>query len=324
MTTLVVGATTWGLTLASLLQRNGSNITVLCRDPAEAARLALERGLARAPGLHLDRAIAFTHPADLPAVDGVVVVIPVQRMRTFLAGVDLPRDVPVLSASKGLEHGSNNRPSQILQTLGFERVSALSGPNLAAEVIKGLPAASVAASSTETDAARWQRDLSGPLFRVYTSADIVGVELAGALKNVVAIAAGASDGLGFGHNTMAALITRGLAEITRLGVALGADAATFLGLAGVGDLVATCTSPLSRNYRLGNAIARGQSLEAALASIPGIAEGAETAPVAVTLAASRGLDVPIAEQVDAVLNGRASVTSALAALFGRPLKAELS
>jgi glycerol-3-phosphate dehydrogenase (NAD(P)+) len=214
--------------------------------------------------------------------------------------------------------------SEVLAASGWaaERIAALSGPNLAHEVLRGDPAAAVAASTDEARAAQWQIALSGPRFRVYSSTDIVGVELAGATKNIIAIAAGVAAGLGFGANTIAALVTRGLAEMTRLGVACGADFATYLGLAGVGDLTATCFSPLSRNRRLGELLAAGLTPAEAVARIGEVVEGATTAPVVLGLADARGVDVPITQEVVAVLRGEIMVKDAIDDLLSRGLKRE--
>ena len=257
-------------------------------------------------------------------LSGIVFVVPAQALRTAAEDPALPHDVPALSAAKGIEIGTSQRMSEVLIDSGWapDLVGALSGPNLAHEIARGLPAAAVVASADEAVAEMWQRALSGERFRVYRSTDVIGVELAGALKNIIAIAAGAAAGLGFGANTVSALMTRGLAEITRLGVAAGADAGTFLGLAGVGDLAATCFSPLSRNQRLGQRLAAGESAEAAMRAIGEVVEGAATAPVALELAAPLGVELPIAEQVAAVVAGRRSVAEAMTGLLTRGLRAE--
>jgi glycerol-3-phosphate dehydrogenase (NAD(P)+) len=268
-------------------------------------------------------AMRVVAPSSLAAsYEGVVVAVPTQSVRSTVQVLPLDRSLPIVSGSKGLEPGSELRMSQVLQDAGFDRVAALSGPNLAREVVRGLPAAAVVAAARAGDAHNWQSAFAGGAFRVYTSDDIVGVEIGGALKNVVAIAAGAASGLGFGANAIAAILTRGLAEITRLGVALGAVPATFSGLAGIGDLAATCFSPLSRNHRLGMLLAQGRTPAQALADISQAVEGAATAWAAVALGARLGVDVPIAEQVVAVLDGRTSVPEAMSALLSRSLKAE--
>jgi glycerol-3-phosphate dehydrogenase (NAD(P)+) len=320
----VLGATSWGLTLASLLARADAEVTVLTRTSAEARAVNARRGLARLPGLILPPRVSC-EPAGSPAaaIAGLVVAVPAQHLRASLPPEAAWRKVPVLSATKGIEHGTNLRMSEVLAQEGWppELIAALSGPTLAAEVVQGLPAAAVVASPGET-ATAWQRALSTPFFRLYTSQDIAGLEFAGAVKNVVAIAAGAAAGLGFGANTIAAIVTRGLAEITRLGVALGANVDTFLGLAGVGDLTATCFSPLSRNRRLGELLATGMSARDALSTIGEAVEGAATAPVVLELGRLNRIDLPITAQVCAVLAGRTGVREAMSELLTRQLKAE--
>ncbi len=321
----VAGATSWGMTLAQLLAQGGAQVALLTRTAAEARAVERDRGLARMPGFVLLPAVRVL-PAEAapPDPDGVVVAVPAQGLRATVEGAALSREAPVLTAAKGLEHGSLLRMSEVLAGCGWpaERISALSGPNLAREIAAGLPAAAAVAAARESEAEMWQRVLSTPHFRVYRSADLVGVELGGALKNIVAIAAGAAVGLGFGANTLAALTTRGLAEITRLAVAEGASAGTLLGLAGVGDLMATCYSPLSRNHRFGERLAAGDTAAEARAAAGGVVEGAATAPAALALAARHGLDLPIAEQVAAVIAGERSVAAAMEALLARDLRAE--
>ncbi|MXY36328.1 MAG: NAD(P)-dependent glycerol-3-phosphate dehydrogenase [Dehalococcoidia bacterium] len=321
---LVAGATSWGVTLAGFLATGGADVTILARTPDEAATVDRDRGLARLPGFELPATVQISPIEAAPAADGIVVAVPAQSFRATAQHPALSRDVPVLTAAKGIEHGSLLRMSEVLAACGWpaERISALSGPNLAREIVAGLPAASTVASAGEAEAEMWQHALSTSRFRVYRSADLVGVELGGALKNVVAIAAGVGAGLGLGANALASLTTRGLAEITRLAVAEGASATTLLGLAGVGDLMATCYSPLSRNHRFGERLAAGDAPEQAMAAAGGVVEGAATAPVALALAARHGLDMPIAEQVNAVISGERSVTDALEALLSRDLRAE--
>ena len=322
---LVAGATSWGVTLAHLLAQGGADVTLLARTDEEAASVDRDRGLARLPGFELHPAVRTCPIDSAPATaDGIVVAVPAQAFRATAEHPALSREAPVLTAAKGIEHGSLMRMSEVLAACGWpaERISALSGPNLAREIVAGLPAASTVASAAETEAGMWQRALSTSRFRVYRSADLVGVELGGALKNVVAIAAGVSAGLGLGANALASLTTRGLAEMTRLALAEGASASTLLGLAGVGDLMASCYSPLSRNHRFGERLAAGDTPEQALAAAGGVVEGAATTPVALALAARHGLDLPIAEQVNAVISGERSVTEAIEALLSRDLRAE--
>lgn len=320
----VVGATSWGCTLAALAASAGNQVSVVTRDEAEAAAVRERRGIARLPEIVLAPDIAVCAPDALGSVDGVLLAVPAQALRATLASLPIGPTVRVLSAAKGLEDGTGLRMSAVVASRGLDPglIAALSGPNLAHEVARGLPAAAVVAATDGATAAVWQAALNRPSFRVYTSADITGVEMAGALKNIIAVAAGAAAGLGLGANAIATVMTRGLAEITRLGVSLGADPLTFQGLAGLGDLSVTCFSPLSRNRRLGELLAQGRTPAEALAEIGEVAEGAATAPVAVEMARRAGVELPIAQQVATVLAGRASVRDAMAELLGRGPRAE--
>lgn len=321
----VLGATSWGVTLAWLLERNGHRVTLVTRTTDEAEEVAANRGIARLPEVRLGPSVAAapaSHTSEL-SLDGLVAAVPAQALRTALGTWEGPRTIPLLSAAKGIELGTALRPSEVAIASGWKpgAVAVLSGPNLAHEVGRGLPAAAVIASDG-VHAAMWQTALSRGTFRGYTSSDVIGVELGGALKNIVAIAAGAAWGLDFGANAVATIATRGLAEITRLGLAAGARAVTFQGLAGVGDLVATCFSPLSRNRRLGELLASGRTTEQALADIGEAVEGAATAPVALALAARWNVEMPITEQVAAVLAGQRGVREAMRELLLRPLRPE--
>ena len=305
---LIVGATSWGCTLALTAVRAGNAATVLCRSEAEAAELRQRRELRRLlPGIALPPEIRFAAPTDLLRAeppDIVVWATPSQRLRENARALLplLPRPALHASAAKGLEQGTLLRMTEVLaEELASAAapvaapVAALSGPNLAGEIAQGLPAASVAAA-TDSDARARLRDLfNSPSFRVYTNEDVIGVELGGALKNVIAIAVGIAVALRSGDNARAALITRGLAEIARLGVALGASAPTFAGLAGLGDLLATAMSPHSRNRALGERIGAGLTLEAAQAETPHVIEGVETTRAALALAqhADQGAGVPM-------------------------------
>lgn len=304
---LVVGATSWGVTLAELILRAGHEAAVLCRGEGEAARLAAERRHPRLPDLPLSPRVEFTAalPAARPASpDAVIWSVPSQLMRRNLerspaAGL---RGAVHVSAAKGIERDTLLRMSEIMrERLGPAPVAVLSGPNIAREIAAGLPAASVAASESEPAAALVRDLLGSPGFRVYANSDVVGVELGGALKNVIAIAAGMADALGAGDNARAALMTRGLAEIARLGRALGGSPLTFAGLSGMGDLLATCMSPRSRNRAFGRRIGSGMSVTDALAASDGVVEGLETAPVALALAERAGSPMPIASLVARVL-----------------------
>ncbi len=321
---VVLGATSWGVTLASLLHRNGHRVTILTRTEAEAAGVHAAHGLARLPELTLPTDLELRTGPMAEAFEGLIAAVPAQSLRASIAISGLPRTLPVLSAAKGIELATSLRMSEVFVSEGWESslVAAISGPNLAHEIARGLPATAVVASEAPLAAQMWQQALSGSTFRVYTSDDLIGVELAGAYKNVIAIAAGAAWGLDFGANTVSSIMTRGLAEMTRLGVAMGANPLTFQGLAGVGDLAATCFSPLSRNRRFGEALARGQTVDEARASIGEAIEGASTASVALALATSLAVDLPICTVVVEVVDGSKTVLEAMAGLLSRPLRPE--
>jgi glycerol-3-phosphate dehydrogenase (NAD(P)+) len=232
--------------------------------------------------------------------------------------------VPVISLSKGLEQGTRLRMTEVIQEeLPGHSYGVLTGPNLAKEILVGGAAAAVVAMSDETIAERLQPLFSTNLFRVYTNTDVVGCELAGALKNVMALAAGMADGLGTGDNTRAAVITRGLAELTRLGVAMGGNPMTFAGLAGMGDLVATCISPQSRNRRVGEELGKGRSLDDIVEEMNQVAEGVKSTKVVMELAAEWGVDMPIAAEMDAVCNAGRSPEDAYRGLLSRQINREM-
>jgi glycerol-3-phosphate dehydrogenase (NAD(P)+) len=250
----------------------------------------------------------------------VVMAVPSHGFRAVLeaAAPHVRPWVPVVSLSKGLEPGTHLRMTEVInEVLPGHPAGALTGPNLALEILEGQPSAAVMAFADERIAHALQPVFHAPAFRVYTNRDIVGCEIAGSVKNVIAIAAGMVEGLGFGDNTKATVMTRGLAELTRLGVSLGGDPTTFAGLAGMGDLVATCASDKSRNHRVGCALGRGQRLADILAATPMIAEGVGTSSVVCELAAGRGVELPIVEQVRAVCHGGATAADAVAALMQR-------
>ncbi len=321
----VAAVTSWGVTLAWLLARQGHEVVLIARTNGEADAANERRGLERLPEITLPGNVSFTSPSGPRlAVDGIVSAAPAQAMRATLADPWFDRETPVLCAAKGIELSTGSLMSAVLRDLGWvdARTATISGPNLAHEIAQGMPAAAVIASRDEANATAWQQAFSSGNFRVYRTGDVTGVELAGALKNVIAIAVGAGFGLGFGANIAAAIVTRGLAEMTRIGVALGAEPLTFQGLAGVGDLAATCFSPLSRNYRLGELFAKGASPEDAQAAIGEVVEGAATAPIAAELAARLGVDAPIATSVAAALAGKITVLEVMNALLSRQLKQE--
>ncbi|HEY8171489.1 MAG TPA: NAD(P)H-dependent glycerol-3-phosphate dehydrogenase [Dehalococcoidia bacterium] len=328
----MVGATTWGTTLAFLLARNGHDVRLLCRTADEASTVQASRRVHRATVLELPESVQPTDDAGgaFEAVSAVVIAVPSQTIRQnarLVRAALSPRSV-VVHATKGLEHGTAKRVSEMLleelpQLTGAD-VCVLSGPNLATEIQRGLPATSVVAGADGATVERVRSLFHRPSFRVYVSSDIAGVELAGSLKNVVAIAAGIADGLGVGDNAKAGIITRGLAEITRLGVACGADAATFAGLAGAGDVMATCYSPLSRNRRAGEAIGRGEAVESAVSGAGGVVEGAEATAAACVLAARHGVEMPIAEALRRVLFEAVTPADAIRSLLEREATSESS
>lgn len=310
MKVMVVGATSWGCTLATCVDRAGNDAVVLCRTPDEAAELSAAREHRRLlPGVPLPDGLTFTSdPSGTPPA-AVIWATPSQRLRDNLRVVLpnlTPGDTVHASAAKGLEKGSHLRMTEVLEQelnlAGREpRVGSVSGPNIAREVARGLPATTVVASADEADRDRLQQALNSTSFRVYTNEDVIGVELGGALKNVIAIAVGTAVGLDTGDNARAALMTRGLSEIARLGVALGASPSTFAGLAGLGDLLATASSPRSRNRTLGEKIGSGMTLSDAMADNPHVVEGVETTRVVLEVAEGLGVDMPIAEVVSQVL-----------------------
>ncbi len=319
----VIGAGSWGTTVAGLTAVHAPT-RLWARDAALAAAIDRDRINPRYLAGHLlPEGLGATHRIDEAVADASLVIMAVpshgfRAVATELAAW-LPAGVPVLSLTKGLERGSHLRMTEVLaELLPDNPTGVLTGPNLASEVAAGQPTAAVVAVQDQVIACRVQDLLLSRTFRVYTSADVPGCEIAGALKNVLAVAAGISDGLGFGDNTRAALITRGLAEMGRLGERLGGDRMTFTGLAGVGDLVATCTSPRSRNRTVGVALGQGRSLADILAEMTMVAEGVKTARPMVELAGSVGVEVPIAVQVADLLEGVRSPAEAIAALMERP------
>ncbi len=324
----VIGSTGWGTTLAILSARGAHETLLLTRTAEEADRLDAERENARhLPGIHFPETLAVSaEPQGLAEADLVVIAVPSAALATNLADVSgfINQRATVVTATKGVEPETGRRMSEIILAAGIseEQLLALSGPNFARPIAAGLPAATVIAGSSAKRGAQVQMLLGGPKFRVYTSDDLVGVEIAGALKNVVAIACGISDGLGYGENAKAALTTRALAEISRLGVAAGAKQMTFLGLAGLGDLFLTCSSDISRNRQLGLALARGSSLEMALDDIGGVVEGAQTARAIPALAARFAVEMPIGLALHQVLYEGKTPATAVQELMARDLKAE--
>ena len=322
----VLGDGGWGTTLALHLQRLGHRVRLWGAFPAYVKTLLRRReNVTFLPGVRLPRRLGLT--ADLAQAVGpaevIVLAVPSQHLRSVVRRLPklAPRGAWFVSAAKGLEKGTLKRMSQVVrEECGAVPLAVLSGPNIASEIAQGHPASSVVASADRALAARIQALLMSDRLRIYTSPDPAGVELGGALKNPIAIAAGIGDGLGFGSNAKAALITRGVVEMARLGVALGARSETFWGLSGLGDLVTTCLS--GRNHRLGEQLGQGRTLRRVLASTPMVFEGVETAKAAVTLGRRHGVELPIIEQVNAILFHRRSPRQALQALMRRSGKAE--
>lgn len=330
MRTAVVGAGSWGTALAALLTRKGYEVALWSYEPDVADSVNEEHTNPYLEGVTLPESLRATTDLGGAVRDAELVlsVSPSQFVRRVMteASPYVREDALVVSASKGIELGTWRRMDEVLgEVLSpavASRCSALSGPSFAAEVAREMPTAVVVGSRTPEVAARVQEAFQTGTFRVYTNTDVVGVELAGALKNVVALAAGIASGIGFGHNTLAALITRGLAEITRLGLALGAERATFSGLAGMGDLVLTCTGSLSRNRTVGYRLGKGESLQDILSDMTAVAEGVKTAEAVHELAAHHGVEMPISEQVYAIVHEGKSPAEALRTLMLRDPKPE--
>jgi len=327
----VLGNGSWGTALAIHLARTGHPVALWGRNAEMVARLraAGEHSTCH-PGVRFPEELFPT--ADLEAActasDAIVVSCPSHAVRTLgeLIRPMLARDTLIVSTSKGIEQDTHLTMSGILEAVLPEhamRVSVLSGPSFAREVARGLPTAVTAAAGQLLVAERLQRLFNGPTFRVYTSTDLVGVEIGGAVKNVIALAAGVSDGLGFGHNTRAALITRGLAEISRLAIHLGANPKTLYGLSCLGDLVLTCTGDLSRNRTVGLRLGKGERLEEIIASMNEVAEGVRNTASIRGLAHGAGVEMPITEQMYAMLYEGKDPSKAVVDLAARPLRHEL-
>ena len=327
----IIGTTTWGTTLGVILAREKVSVTMLARTPEESTDLQTKRQNSRfLPGVEFPGPLGVTHdPVEALRGSGMVILaVPsrsfrdnVRRCRSAIEGEPV-----VLSASKGLEMETGKRLSQVLEDelapVLHPRICVLSGPNLALEIVEGKPASTVVASRTRSVAEEAQGVLMSPSFRVYTNEDLIGVELGGALKNIIALGAGMCDGLGYGDSGKAAFIARGLAEISRLGVAAGASPITFAGLAGVGDLVATCASRLSRNHYVGEQLASGKLLKDVLSSMKNVAEGVYTTSAALKMAKELGVEMPIARATYQVLFEGLHPRQAVLELMGRPPRPE--
>jgi len=325
----VIGGGAWGTALADLLARKGEQVTLWAREP-EVVESVNQRHMNDLflPGAPLAPTLAAARDIASVVRDAEVIVsaAPSHAVRPVMTQVarSITRTPLIVSASKGLDPDKLERPSAVLVEVfpAGTPIAVLSGPSFALEVYQRQPTAVVAAAADHAVAERAQRLFSTPHFRVYSHTDVIGVELGGALKNVIALAAGILEGLGLGFNTRAALITRGLAEITRLGVALGAQPMTFAGLAGLGDLILTATGSLSRNRGLGVALGQGQSVAQALAKTQAVVEGVNTARTAVALGERHGVDLPISREVANVLFKNKSPKQAVSDLMERELKAE--
>ena len=324
----VIGAGSWGTTVAHLAARNATT-TLWARSEEVATEIERDHlnsrylpGLALHPDLRASSSLADT----VGTADVLVMGVPSHGFRDTLEAVSehLRPWVPVVSLTKGFEQGTRARMTQIVgEVLPGHPAGVLTGPNLAKEILAGHAAASVIAMTDLTVASELQRVFAGDLFRVYTNPDVVGSEVGGALKNVIAIASGMADGLGAGDNTRAAVITRGLAELTRLGLAMGGDPMTFAGMAGMGDLIATCISPQSRNRHVGEELGKGRTIDDVVSEMNMVAEGVKAAPVAVELAEELGVEMPIAREVAAVCAGECTALDAYRHLLTRDQRPEV-
>lgn len=326
--TAVLGAGSWGTALAALWGKNDRDLRLWGRNQSLVEQLRKSReNRDYLPGIKLPKSVKVTNElSDCADVDLIVFVVPSTVLRTIadrLRETGVNRNTILLSCTKGIEHGTGMRMTQILHDLFPDNpVAVLSGPNLATEVSRELPTATVLACSEAGRAIELQNYLGSARFRIYTGDELVGIELGGALKNVFAIAAGISDGLGLGDNTKAALLTRSLAEMIRLGTAMGGSVSTFYGLSGAGDLIATSYSRLSRNRRVGEQLGRGESLQQITSSMQMVAEGIPTTKSAYECARRLNIETPIIDQVYAVLYEGKPLIQAMEELLGRDQKSE--
>ena len=325
----VLGAGSWGTALGVHLARTGHDVRLWARDAALAEQMAMTRVNATyLPGIELPRELRPSHVLEeaLAGVEFVVMAVPSHGLRTVARAASslMPSGCTLVSATKGLEEGSLLRMSEVMRAEcpANAAIVVLSGPSFAIELARELPTAMVAAGESSAAVEMIQAHFRSRTLRLYGSSDVVGVEIGGAMKNIIAIAAGVVEGLGLGHNALAALITRGLAELSRLAVGLGGQRETMAGLAGLGDLVLTCTGDLSRNRQLGIALARGESLQQILARTKSVAEGVRTTEAALALGARHGIELPIAQGMSDVLAGRLDPQAAIRHLMGRKQKLE--
>ncbi len=315
----VIGAGAWGTALAITAARAGQSVSLWARNPEQVAEIAATRRNRRLPGFILPDDITVTSTLQPAAI--TLLAVPLQHLRQ-MAGA-LPEQGLFVVCAKGVERGTHLLPLEILAEAQSQwRTAVLTGPNFAHEVAAGLPAAAVVAAQDATVRQNVINALATPDFRLYGNDDPIGAQVGGAAKNVIAIAAGAAIGAGLGENARAALITRGLAELTRMALALGGRPATISGLSGIGDLLLTCTGASSRNYSLGMALGQGQSIEAALGRTDAVAEGVATAPALVARAAQLGVSLPICAAVASVVTGAGTLSDEIGALLARPLRDE--
>jgi glycerol-3-phosphate dehydrogenase (NAD(P)+) len=322
----VLGAGAWGSALANTAARAGRQVTLWARDPAIAATMAKTRESPRLPGMTLADGVTVTGDLEEAAARAqcILLAVPAQELRKVAMLLDdvMPSGTPVIACAKGIERGTHRFMTEVIaETLPDAIPAILSGPSFATDVARGLPTAVTLACADAAQAAALARALGSPTFRPYHSADVRGVEIGGAAKNVLAIAAGIVKGRGLGDSAAAALTTRGFAEIIRFGKACGARPETLVGLSGLGDLILTCSSPQSRNFSLGVALGEGKSPREALGGSK-LAEGAYTASVLTDMAREKGVEMPIADAIAAVLDGGVSVDDAIGRLLARPIRAE--
>ena len=331
----VVGAGAWGTALANVIARGGGAVTLFARDAAAAGVMAAVRESRRLPGVPIDQRVAIAALTERrPEGDAVLIAVPAQALRGTVSGLAgaIAAGTPVVACAKGIERTTRRFMTEIIAECLPEAIPAiLSGPSFAVDVARGLPTAVTLAAADETVAQMLTRSLWSAAFRPYHSTDVRGVEIGGAAKNVLAIAAGIVAGRNLGASAVAALTTRGFAELMRFGRAYGARPETLTGLSGLGDLILTCTSPQSRNFSLGLALGRGHDLDTPSLPSPAsggkgggghLAEGAFTAAVLVDMARARAVEMPIAAAVAAVLDGALAIDAAIEALLTRPLRAE--
>ncbi|HEX3349035.1 MAG TPA: NAD(P)H-dependent glycerol-3-phosphate dehydrogenase [Acetobacteraceae bacterium] len=316
---LIVGAGAWGTALAIQAARAGQDVALWARNPARAHEIGASRENPRLPGVRIPESVSVVD--RLPASELILLAVPLQHMREISEAV--ARDGVLVCCAKGIETGTNALPLEILgQTRPGQPAAMLTGPNFAHEIARGLPAGATVAAADPELRAGIIRTLATPAFRLYGNEDAVGAQVGAAAKNVIAIAAGAVIGAGLGENARAGLVTRGLAEIARLAHGLGGRTETVSGLSGLGDLVLTCAAPASRNYSLGLALGRGESLDAILASRSAVTEGVATGPALVARARTVGVAMPICEVVADLVTGQTTIPDAMNALLSRPLRDE--